>query len=685
MSEGNGTLEAFFKPETLVVIGASRQAGKLGHDALKACSALGFAGRIVGVNPAAGGETIAGYQVVASVSEVGGTIDLALVALPAGFALGAVREAAEAGVRAIVVAAAGLGELGGEGAAAEEEMGAIARKSGMRILGPNGFGLYVAGAGIDLTSWRRFPEGRIALVTQSGNVAIALSRLATRAGIGFSSCVGLGNQLDVTAADVLSHHAAADDCDAVALYLEGLPPGGGRSFLEGAKRLRETGKPLVVLKAGRSDRGSAAASSHTASLAGDDGIWTTALSETEAIRVSSPEEMVDVLAAAVSLPRTACRAAVLTDGGGDSVLAVDALGAAGIPLAVLSDETASALEVLVPPAAPRVAGSNPVTLDTPGGLEDDPRLLARCAEVAAADPGVDVIVVSGTFGGYHGVREGELETARRLVDLRAGGTPVAVHSAFALDEEPPLAALREGAVPVYPTVARLARALTAVVITEEVASGRQVGGSATVLPLGETAERLRAGGVEIPPLVVIDDPASLEEAAEAVGFPLCLKVDDPAVPHKSDVGGVILGLGPSSYRQAAQSLWERFPGRRLSVMAMLPPGLELFVGAKSDDTFGPFVTVGRGGVTAELDPDVALVLAPLSFERARAAWLSLRSSALLTGWRSSAPVDLEALARLAVALGEIVSKEPGLTIECNPVFAYTDGCTVADMRALVTP
>lgn len=676
-------LAPLFRPASLAVIGASRRAGKLGHDAIAACTALGFPGRIVGVNPAAAGETIAGQPVVASIAQAGGPLDLALVAVPAARVLDAVREAADAGVRAAVVAAAGLGELGGEGSLIEEEIAALCEASGMRLLGPNCFGLYVAGRGLDLTSWHRFPPGRIALVTQSGNIAIALSRLAARAGIGFSSCVGLGNQLDVTAADVIAYHADSDDCDAVALYLEGLPAPAGRPLLDAARRLSDSGRALVVLKAGRSKRGSVAASSHTASLAGDDGVWSAALCHAGAMRVGSPEEMVDVLAALTSLPPTAGRVALLTDGGGDSVLGLDALGEEGIPLAALSSATAAELDSLAPPAAPRAPGNNPVTLDTPGGLEDDPRLLARCAEVAGRDPGVDVIVVSGTFGGYHGVREGELETARRLVELRAEGVPVVVHSAFALEEEAPLTTLRDGGVPVYPTVARLARAIRAVQTTASSSEGTGPHEADLVLPVAETADRLRVAGVVVPPFVVVESPAGLDGAAEVVGFPLCLKVDDPAIAHKSEAGAVLLRLGPSEYRDAAASLWQRFPGRRVVVMAMLPAGVELFVGAGHDATFGPFVSVGRGGVTAEVDPDVALALAPLSTETAREAWLSLRTAPLLTGWRAIPPVDLEALSALAAALGEIVSREPGLTIECNPVIAYEKGYGIADMRALV--
>ncbi|MHB8505022.1 MAG: CoA-binding protein, partial [Acidimicrobiales bacterium] len=200
---GSGSLDAFFSPGTVAVVGASRRPGKVGHDVLVDSAGRGFAGHMVGVNPATDGAPIAGWPVVASLAHVDRPVDLALVALPAETAPAAVADCAAAGVRAAVVAAAGLGELGGEAAALEAGMGAVARAAGMRILGPNGIGLYVGRIGLNLMYWWDIPPGRVALVTQSGNVAIALCRLLDHAGAGLSSCAGVGNQLDVTAAELV--------------------------------------------------------------------------------------------------------------------------------------------------------------------------------------------------------------------------------------------------------------------------------------------------------------------------------------------------------------------------------------------------------------------------------------------------------------------------------------------------
>jgi acyl-CoA synthetase (NDP forming) len=691
-------IEAFFEPRCVAVVGASRRPGKLGHDVLQAAADRGFTGRMYGVNPRRDDETseqqVAGWPMLRSLSEIDEPIDLALVAVPAAATLGVVSECAKAGVRAAVLAAAGLGEVDAAGRAIEAEIGRVAASGGVRLLGPNGFGLFVAASRLNLTTWPDIPIGGVALLTQSGNVAIALFAAAARAGVGFSSCAGLGNQLDVDLAALVSYHAGSERCDAIAVYVEGVATGSGRRLRDALLRCRDAGKPVVVLKGGRSLAGASAAMTHTGALGGDDRVWDAVLAETGALRIDSAEEMVDLLAAVTLIKPSAGRTLILTDGGGDSVLSLDALAAAGIPLARLTRNTEAALDAVTPPAAPRVPGRNPVTLDTAGGLEDDPALIARCAQIGAADPGVDVIVVSGTFGGYRAQRVAELAGVDQLVALHRSGTPVVVHSAFAAavsaDGDEPVERLRENGIPVYPSVRRLARALAAVTVgapgqIDNKTEGEPNGDGArlVVLSAEAAAARLRAVGAEVPPMAVVAEPNALAAAAATIGFPVCLKVEDPGVTHKSDVGGVRLNVSSDDLASTAAELWARFPSASVLVMPMLAPGVELLVGAAQDPTFGAFVTVGRGGVTTELDPDVAVLLAPVTVEAARAAWLSLRCGALLQGWRGARGVDIEAIAKLAASLSQLAASDPTISIECNPVIAHPDGYGIADLRAVV--
>jgi acetate---CoA ligase (ADP-forming) len=679
-------LDPFYSPSSVVVVGASRQPGKLGHDVLVECARLGFSGSMIGVNPLADGERVAGWPLVRSLDELSEAPDLALVAVPAKRTLDAVVDCARVGVRAAVLAAAGLGELGGEEALLEEEIASAAHKAGMRLLGPNGFGLYVGSIKLNLMGWRDIPAGRIALVTQSGNVAIALCRLMRRSSVGLSSCTGVGNQLDVGFAELLAYHARSVDSDAVALYLEGLRGTPGREFVEALNQCRAEGKPVVVLKSGRSRAGSRSVTTHTGALGGDGRIWDVALREGGAYQVHDPEEMVEALEAHQAIRNRKVRAVlVLSDGGGDTVLASDALEDSGVPLASLTVETQMALDRLVPVAAPRAEGQNPVTLDTAGGMEDDPRLLARCAEVGAADRAVDALVISGTFGGYRARRQQELEVAERLAAIHLAGTPVLVHSAFASDDEETVLELRRAGIPVYRTVRRLAAALgtaSAAVRGSRRPSPAQTSKGAALLPTVEVVALLEAAGVMVPPVAAVSNEEELGVATGRMSFPVCLKLEDPAVAHKSDVGGVALHLGANEVAQAAHELWSRFPERQLLVMPMFPRGIELLVGVGFDETFGVYVTVGRGGVTAELDPDVATALAPFETDVAIALWSSLRCAPLLAGWRSSPGADLVALADLAAALSRLGASQPGLELECNPVIAYPHGYAIADVRAV---
>jgi acetyltransferase len=676
-------IDAFFAPSGVAVFGASLNPDKLGHKVMKSSVALGFAGSIIGVNPRSEGGTVAGQPLVRSLADISERVDLAFVAVPASATLDVVQECAGSGIRAAVLVASGLGELDAIGSAREEEIARVAKGAGMRLLGPNGYGLFVSDAGLNLTSYPVIPAGRVALMTQSGNVAIALFRQAEYAGIGFSSCAGLGNQLDVNFADLVGYHARSEACDALALYIEGIPSGSGRRLRVELLACRNAGKPVVILKGGRTVAGTKSVATHTGALSGSTRVWEAVFAETGALSVDSPEEMVDVLAAVTLLRPTTCRTLVLTDGGGDSVLAVDALSDVGVPLAQLSPATEAALDALTPPAAPRVSGHNPVTLDTAGGLEDDAALIARCASVGAKDPHVDVVVVSGTFGGYVSQRELENAGVEELLTIKRSGTPVVVHSAFATDNDEPVRRLRAGGIPVYPTISRLAVALSAVNVAVQWESPNELASVQRTLGIEETASRLRQVGVEVPSIAVVRDQDSLLTAATDIGFPLCLKVEDPSVSHKSDVDGVRLNLGPEGLLPAATELWGRFPTASLLVMPMLRTGLELLVGATQDPTFGSVVTVGRGGTTAELDPDVSVLVAPVTTEAARTAWMSLRCSPLLQGWRGSKAIDLEALAQLTMSIARLAEIDATLSIECNPVIAYSSGYGIADMRAVV--
>jgi acetate---CoA ligase (ADP-forming) len=682
-------LDYMFRPDVIAVVGASRDPAKWGRRILEYTGRAGFSGTLYGVNPGVADLNVPRVKTVAALSDIGQPIDLAVLARPASATAELLDDCAALGVKSVLVTAAGFGELGGEHLAAEQRIVARARDAGIRLLGPNTFGMFIAASRVNLTPRENIPPGSVAMLSQSGNVVVGMYEQARQAGIGFSACVGVGNQVDVGLGELLAYFADDPASGAIAVYVEGLR-GSGTEFRAGLAACRAAGKPVVVLKSGRSGQAVSAVATHTGALASDERVWQAVLADAGAIQVESTQDLVDTLAVACSVGRHRGRAMVLTDGGGDSVMAIDWLTASGLSLATLSPQTTAGLDQLIPAAAPRVEGRNPVTLDTAGGVEDDPMLLARCARLAAEDENVDLIVVGGLFGGYPKMLTGELACAAELVKLHQSGHPVVMQSAFALSDAEPLGRLKRAGILVLPTIDRVARALSRTLLpftSADSVRARVVGQSApapepAVLPVTESTELLRQSGIDIPPISVVRTPRDLAVVAATVSYPACVKVADTAVAHKSDVGGVLLNLADATEVQmAADRLWARFPDSPLLVMPSLPEGTEFLVGTGSDPLFGPFVVVGKGGIWAETDADLAILMAPVDEKSARRALLSLRCAPTFTGRRGQPAIDLNAMAGLMVAMSRLAAEHPELSVESNPVIAYTDGYAVADVRA----
>jgi acetyltransferase len=656
---------------------------------LEYTSRAGFSGTLYGVNPGVADLKVPRVSTVAALSDIGQPIDLAVLARPASTTAHLLDECAAVGVKSVLVTAAGFGELGGEHLAAEQRIVARAREAGIRLLGPNTFGMFIAASRVNLTPREHVPPGSVALLSQSGNVVVGMYEQARQAGIGFSACVGVGNQVDVGLGELLAYFADDPASGAIAVYVEGLR-GSGAEFRAGLAACRAAGKPVVVLKSGRSGHAASAVATHTGALASDERVWQAVLADAGAIQVESTQNLVDALAVACSVGRHRGRAMVLTDGGGDSVMAIDWLTASGLSMATLSAQTRAGLDELIPAAAPRVEGRNPVTLDTAGGVEDDPMLLARCARLAAEDESVDLIVVGGLFGGYPKMLAGELACAAELIELHKSGHPVVMQSAFALSDAEPLGRLKRAGIIVLPTIDRVARALSRTLLPFPSADSVRAGvagqsasaSGPVVLPVTESTELLRQSGIDIPPISVARTQRELAVIAATASYPACVKVADTAVAHKSDAGGVLLNLADATEVQmAADQLWARFPDSPLLVMPSLPGGTEFLVGTGSDPLFGPFVVVGKGGIWAETDADLAILMAPVDEKSARRALLSLRCAPTFTGRRGQPAIDLTAMAGLIVKMSRLAAEHPELSVESNPIIAYTDGYAVADVRA----
>jgi len=685
MSVGN-TLDAMLQPESIAVIGASADPAKWGHRLVQNTVALGYDGQLWAVNPRRSVK-IGGSRPAGSLAEIEEPVSLAVAAVPQGAVVDVVRDCAEHRVRVLILPASGFGETGEAGANAEREIAAIARDAGMRVLGPNCFGLFSSVGAFNATPFAPIPAGDIGLVSQSGNVAGHAFLAARTRGLGFSHVVGLGNQLDVSFGEVVALLADDEQTRRVALYVEGVRAYGAGDLVEAMARCREAGKTVAVVKAGGSAAGRAVALSHTGSLATEDRVWDEVIRQTGATRVDSIEDLFGVLSLASLKRPQGRRLVVMTDGGGDSIMAVDGVERHGLELADLPAEVRERLDDTVPPAAPRVAGRNPVTLDTAGGVDDDPEVIPRCLWALEGARDVDVVVVGGLYGTYTHVRAGEVRAAHAVIErMREQDLRVVVHSPIAVDLSPPLQILQDAGVPVFSDMDALLRSLAlwlpASDLSAKPAPPAASGGS-NGWSLEAAHAMLADAKVDLPMHRFVTDEGELIRAVTDIGFPACLKTADPAILHKSDVGGVRVGLTDlESTVEAAQAIRKVTGSDLLVVMPSLASGFEMLLGVRFSADFGPVVVIGRGGIWTEVEDDTVTLVDKIDEAEFLTKLGQLRCAPMLFGGRGQAPLDVMALLPLTLSLMEVVRQHPQVSVELNPVFLYQRGAGVADLRVV---
>lgn len=681
-----------FLPQSVVVVGASRDPRKWGNRLIRETRQIGFEGSIFGVNPSPDC-IIEGAEVVTRVDDLPEGIDLAFLALPSGKVLDAATQCVRKGIRTLIAPSSGFGESTPEGAALEQSLLRFTQKHHVRLVGPNCFGVASNIGRINLTPFAPVPVGRIGLVSQSGNVAAEAFIGARRRGLGFSHCVGIGNQLDLSIPEVLDWFAEDQNTDAIGLYAEGLHTSAGEAFLQAVRRCLAAGKPVVAIKAGASSAGARVAGSHTRSLTSDDTVWAEVLESHCVPRAADAEELLDILSFTRQPKPEGLRIGVLTDGGGDSILSLDELSRCELTAPAFSAGLQAELDRLIPVDAPRSQGMNPLTLDTAGGVEDDPQILSRCLARVAASGEVDVIAISGLFGTYAARRTEEISAARTITEIaKREGLLIAAQSPLTPEESEPLRIFKDNGIPVFTTVRQLftsvrgyAKALGIVGAAAEDAQTVSTSQHESLLDPEATWKLLTAAGIELPPQYVGEDIELICDEADRIGFPVCLKVSNPAIVHKSDVGGVHPNLtDQGQLRSAAESILSTLPGSRLLVMPSLPRGFELMLGARSDPLFGSVLVVGRGGVSAEIDPDIQLLVGAFEKRIFMQRLRRLRCAPLLYGARNREPLQTEPLYSIAAALQRLVSERPEYAIDLNPVILYEHRLEVADARVMAS-
>jgi acetyl coenzyme A synthetase (ADP forming)-like protein len=683
-------LDAFFSPRGIAVVGASTDPHKLGYGVVRNLVEYHYRGPIYPINPSA--RELLGYRCYPSVSAVPDPVDLAVVIVPAALVVEMVEECGERGIKNAIVVSGGFAETGEEGLEREKALAAAAKRNGMRLIGPNCIGTIDTHTPVNTTFVIGMPEaGDIGFVSQSGAMCAVVIDWARGASVGFSRIVSLGNQVDVNETEMIASLASDSRTRVITAYIEGVS--NGRGFMDVVSSAART-KPVLVLKAGRGESGARAVASHTGALAGSVEAYEAAFHDSGVMKATSMEQLFDWARAFAWQPLPeGNRIAVLTNAGGPGILAVDALEAAGLKLAPLTDATKQYLRPRLP-----AAGSldNPVDILAGSG----PGTYAVALDALLSDPTVDAALV------IQAPQDWFLPTSLAEVVSEVAAAhhkPVFTSIMGLASVDKALEILHSKRVPNFAFPERAASAIAAMV-ARKLWLESPARSAVTVADVNHTAathalslkdfnEVLAAYGIQVAQGTHAHSGDEAARIAEKMGFPVVLKIVSSGISHKSDVGGVRLNLGHAAavreaFEEMGRAVRARFPDVRMDgvlVQKMYLSGHELIVGAKRDPQFGPLILVGSGGVEVELLRDIATGITPITRERAFQMLDETRAGLRLKGWRGKSPGDREAVVDAIVRLSQIMSDFPEIIeLEVNPLLVMEHGVVALDVRGQVT-
>jgi acetyl coenzyme A synthetase (ADP forming)-like protein len=689
--------EEFLNPKTIAVVGASRTPGKVGYSIVKNVLDAGFEGGVIPVNPSA--TEVLGLKCYKDVGDYSGKVDLGVVTVPARSVLEAVRSLIGKGVKYIVVITAGFKEASREGAQAEKEIAALCRSAGVRMLGPNVVGFINTHRKLNASFALSMPStGNISVVTQSGAVCSVLLDWAKGNNIGLGILISIGNKADLTEVDLLSALAEDEDTRVIVGYLEDI--NAGDEFVKVATHVASK-KPVVFLKAGTTQAGKRAASSHTGSLAGVDTAYAAAFKRAGVIRAETFDDLLDYATALSMQPLPkGNRVAVITNAGGLGILAADAVENSGLVMAELSDETVNILRANLSPAA---SLANPI--DVLG--DSSAKQYATVVQAVQNDAGVDAIVI--LFAPQAMSQPGS--TVDEVAKIVTREKPVLAafmggHAISAARDK-----LTQNSIPGYSSAERPVRALKMMVdysvwrnrptrvVTRFPVNRRRVEriiarhARTHDKEVGEVEakEILKAYDFAIPEGAVAMTAQEAVEVAQRIGFPVAVKIHSPDIIHKSDFGGVKLNLGsPDAVQDAFELMMlrisRRLPDARVEgvyVEKMIDRGREVILGMTRDPQFGPMLMFGLGGIFVEVMKDVAFNLAPITPDEAMQMLTATRSYQILKGARGQAGVDLTRIAAALQRISQLATEFPGIVeLDINPFIVGQIGSqsVVADAR-----
>ncbi len=690
-------LEKLLYPETIAIIGASRTPGKVGHAVLSNLLKSGFEGTIIPVNPSA--EEVLGLPCRADLEGLDAPIDLAIIVVPPPVVLSAIQNAIVAGAKTVTVITAGFKEVGDKGAALEQEMVDLCRQHRVRLLGPNCLGLINTDHKMNASFASQMPKpGSISVISQSGALCTAVLDWSMGRGIGLAKLISIGNKADLSEIDLLEALAEDKQTKVIACYLESITS--GDEFIKVAEAVASV-KPVVILKAGTTDAGGKAASSHTGSLAGADIAYGAAFRRAGVVRADNFESLFDYATALAMQPLPkGDRVAVITNAGGPGIMAADAIENNGLQVKHLQDSISTALMAKLPAAA---SVNNPI--DVLG--DADPERYSMALDAALGDDTVDAAVVILTPQAM----SNPAGTARAVIRGLRGNKPIVAAFMGGADVMPARDEFVAANLPDYPAPERAVGALRAMceyaawrrrpprVVTRFPVNRRRV---ERVLSRQRRAHRREVGEADAKEILRAYDfnvlpgqvARSEEEAvgvAEHVGYPVAMKIVSPEIVHKSDLGGVRLGLSNATQVRDAYDLMMLRISRRMPeaelvgvyVERMCTPGREVILGMHRDPQFGPMLMFGLGGIFVEVMKDVSFHLAPITEDEAMQMLVGTRSYSLLKGARGQASVDLGGIAGALQRISQLVTDFPEIEeMDINPFIVGEVGTPpmVADAR-----
>lgn len=682
-------LEHFFSPDTVAVIGASREEGKVGYDVLKNLVSYGYKGKVYPVNPHA--DNILGIRTYASLKEINDRIDLAVIVVPAPYVLKVVDECSTKGIDSIIIISAGFKESGIDGALRERELHQKIKQHSIRMLGPNCLGLIDTQSSLNASFASDMPaRGNIAFISQSGALCTSVLDWAVDECIGFSKFISMGNKTDIDEVDLIQVIDEDVHTKVVLGYLEGVK--NGTAFMNAAKKLTKK-KPMIVVKSGGTTAGARAASSHTGTLAGAENAFDTAFKQSGILRAKTVEELFDYarIFSHQPLPRGP-RISLITNAGGPGIIAADAVERSKLEMASFSKNTINLLRNFLPAMANVY---NPV--DVLGDAKADRYKFV--IEKVVEDPNVDAIIVILTPQTMT-----EIEKTAEVISEIANRTDKPIATSFMGGKRigTGLKIMCQKRVPNYPFPERAVSAVEAMykytlwqkkpaseikkfaIQKEDVASifGKIRHMERQCLGEDEAKQVISHYGFRIPKSILATSEAEAVQAAEEIGYPVVAKISSPDILHKSDFGGVRTGIKDaggvrrffSDIIQKAQRLMPSAEIKGVLVQQMITGGKEVVLGMSRDPQFGPLLMFGLGGIYIEVIKDVTFRIAPIGANDAEEMIHDIRSLPLLKGVRGEKPVDINALVDNILRLSQLVTDFPEiLEMDINPLIVFPEG------------